>query len=79
MAAYSCNGINSRFVDEALLKVLAATVAEQFSHVELYQPEREVLFFLGSDNPLDIWDGAGNAVRALQHTRATITPGHARD
>lgn len=58
--------INSRFVDEALLKVLAATVAEQFSHVELYQPEREVLFFLGSDNPLDIWDGAGNAARALQ-------------
>lgn len=58
--------INSRFVDEALLKVLAATVAEQFIHVELYQPEREVLFFLGSDNPLDIWDGAGNAARALQ-------------
>ena len=58
--------INSRFVDEALLKVLAATVAEQFSHVELYQPERDVLFFLGSDNPLDIWDGAGNAARALQ-------------
>ena len=58
--------INSRFVDEALLKVLAATVAEQFSHVELYQPERDVLFFLGSDNPLDIWDGAGNAERALQ-------------
>ena len=58
--------INSRFVDEALLRVLAATVADQFSHVELYQPEREVLFFLGSDNPLDIWDGAGNAARALQ-------------
>ena len=58
--------INSRFVDEALLKVLAATVAEQFSHVELYQPEREVLFFLGSDAPLNIWDGEGNAARALQ-------------
>ena len=58
--------INSRFVDEALLKVLAATVAEQFSHVELYQPERDVLFFLGSDIPLDIWDGASNAARALQ-------------
>ena len=58
--------INSRFVDEALLKVLSATVADQFSHVELYQPEREVLFFLGSDNPLEVWDGAGNAARALQ-------------
>ncbi len=58
--------INSRFVDEALLRVLAATVADQFSHVELYQPERDVLFFLGSDNPLDVWNGAGNAARALQ-------------
>ncbi len=62
--------INSRFVDEALLKVLAATVAEQFSHVELYQPEREVLFFLGSDQPIDIWDGERNADRALrEHQR----------
>ena len=58
--------INSRFVDEALLKALAATVADQFSHVELYQPEREVLFFLGSDAPIEIWDGARHAARALQ-------------
>ena len=58
--------INSRFVDAALLKVLAATVAEQFSHVELYQPEREVLFFLGSDQSIDIWDGERNADRALR-------------
>ena len=62
--------INSRFVDEALLRVLAATVADQFSYVELYQPEREVLFFLGSDAPIEIWDGARNAARALeQHPR----------
>ena len=58
--------INARFVDEALLKVLAATVADQFSHVELYQPEREVLLFLGSDAPIETWDGARNAARALQ-------------
>ena len=58
--------INSRFVDEALLQVLAATLADQFSYVELYQPEREVLFFLGSDSPMDIWNGARNAARALQ-------------
>ena len=58
--------INARFVDEALLKTLAATVADQFSHVELYQPEREVLFFLASDHPLEVWDGARNAALALQ-------------
>ena len=62
--------INSRFVDEALLKTLAVTVAEQFSYVELYQPEREVLFFLGADVPIEIWNGARNAGRSLrQHPR----------
>ncbi|MCY4153820.1 MAG: fused MFS/spermidine synthase [Gammaproteobacteria bacterium] len=62
--------INARFVDESLLKILAATVTEQFRYVELYQPEREVLFFLGSDSPLQIWDGARNAARALaEHPR----------
>ena len=57
--------INSRFVDESLLQILAATVVDQFRYVELYQPEREVLFFLGSDKPLEIWNGARNAARAL--------------
>ena len=57
--------INSQFVDEALLKTLAATVLEQFSHVQLYQPERHVLLFLASDQPLDVWDGAQGAAKAL--------------
>lgn len=57
--------INSQFVDEALLKTLAATVLEQFSHVQLYQPERHVLLFLASDEPLGVWDGARGAAKAL--------------
>ena len=57
--------INSQFVDEALLRTLAATVLEQFSHVQLYQPERQVLLFLASDEPLEVWDGAQGAAKAL--------------
>ena len=57
--------INSQFVDEALLRTLAATVLEQFSHVQLYQPERQVLLFLASDEPLEVWDGARGAAKAL--------------
>lgn len=57
--------INSQFVDDALLRTLAATVLEQFSHVQLYQPERQVLLFLASDEPLEVWDGARGAVKAL--------------
>ncbi len=61
--------INSRFVDEELLQVLTATIADQFNYVELYQPERQVLFFLGSDRPIDIWNGKQNAAKALQEHR----------
>ena len=58
--------INSRFLDEELLQTLMATLADQFSFVELYQPEREVLFFLASDKPLEIWDGQQGAAMALR-------------
>ena len=61
--------INSQFVDEALLKTLAATVLEQFSHVQLYQPERHVLLFLASEQPLGVWDGAQGAAKALADHR----------
>ena len=61
--------INSQFVDEALLKTLAATVLDQFRHVELYQPERQVLLFLGSDRPIGLWDGPRGAATALQRHR----------
>ena len=61
--------INSQFVDEALLKTLAATILDQFRHVELYQPERQVLLFLGSDRPIGLWDGPQGAATALQRHR----------
>ena len=61
--------INSQFVDEALLQTLAATVLDQFRHVELYQPERQVLMFLGSDRPIGLWDGPQGAATALRRHR----------
>lgn len=53
--------INSQFVTDDLLKILTATLADEFSNVELYQPERQVLMFLASDDPIDLWTGANNA------------------
>ncbi len=62
--------INSQFLDEDLLKTLMATLVGQFNHVELYQPERQVLLFLASDKPIDIWNGAKGATTALdRHQR----------
>jgi spermidine synthase len=58
--------INSQFLDADLLRTLVATIAGHFAHVQLYQPERQVLLFLASDEPLDLWRGAGGAARALQ-------------
>ena len=57
--------INSQFVDEELLKILMATLLQQFEYVELYQPERQVLMFLASDVPLDVWTGERNAAAAV--------------
>ncbi|MGE4657374.1 MAG: fused MFS/spermidine synthase [Gammaproteobacteria bacterium] len=45
--------INSEFVDEPLLRSLAATVLEEFEYVRLYQPNMQVLMFLGSDQELE--------------------------
>ena len=62
--------INSQFLDEDLLRSLVATLVEKFQHVELYQPERQVLMFLASDSPIELWDGARGAETALRrHTR----------
>ena len=57
--------INSQFVDEKLLKILTATIVNEFNYVELYQPERQVLMFVASDNPIDIWQGNMGAQKAL--------------
>ncbi len=44
--------INSEFIDEPLLRTLAATLRSEFEHVRLYQPGAEVLAFLASDTEL---------------------------
>ena len=46
--------MNSQFVTESLLRSLCATMLEVYEHVRVYQWTTEVLFFLGSDEPLDI-------------------------
>ena len=46
--------MNSEFVDEALLRTLAATLAAEFEYVRLYHPASQVLVFLASDAPLDL-------------------------
>tara|TARA_R110001599_G_scaffold183999_1_gene377455 strand:- start:5973 stop:9038 length:3066 start_codon:yes stop_codon:yes gene_type:complete len=61
--------INSQFIDLTLLRNMAATLQSEFAFVELYQPERQVLMFLASDSPIDLWDGAGNVRRAIAENR----------
>ena len=46
--------MNGDFVDETLLRTLAATLTVEFEYVRLYNPTAEVLMFLASDAPLDI-------------------------
>ncbi len=40
--------ISSEFVDETLLRTLAATVLSEFEHVRLYQPAPRILMFVAS-------------------------------
>ncbi len=46
--------MNGEFVDEPLLRTLAATLVEEFEYVRLYNPSGSVLMFLASDAPLDV-------------------------
>ncbi len=46
--------MNSEFVDEPLLRTLAATLLAEFPSVRLYQPAAQVLVFLASEGSLDI-------------------------
>ena len=46
--------MNSEFVDEGLLRTLAATLAAEFENVRLYHPSAQVLMFLASEAPLDV-------------------------
>ncbi len=46
--------MNTQFLDEFLLRSLCATVLDVFPYVRVYQWNSEVLFFLGSDKPLNV-------------------------
>lgn len=46
--------MNTQFVDEDLLKSLCATMLDVFSYVRVYQWNAQVLFFLGSAEPLNV-------------------------
>jgi spermidine synthase len=46
--------MNTQFVDENLLRSLCATILDVFDHVRVYQWDAQVLFFLGSSQPLDV-------------------------
>ena len=45
--------MNSEFVDEPLLRTLAATLLAEFENIRLYQPRSQMLMFMASDGPLD--------------------------
>jgi spermidine synthase len=46
--------MNSEFVEEPLLRTLAATLLAEFSNVRMYQPAAQVLVFLASEGSLDV-------------------------
>ena len=46
--------MNTQFLTESLLRSLCATLLEVYPYARIYQWQPEVLFFLGSDEPLDI-------------------------
>jgi spermidine synthase len=58
--------INAQFIDEALLRDIAATITAVFPQVRLYRPERMELMFLASAAPLEperLALGAGSALQ----------------
>jgi spermidine synthase len=42
------------FIDEEMLRSLAATMLDVFPHVRIYRPDPDTLVFLGSPQPLDV-------------------------
>lgn len=46
--------INTQFVDESLLKSLCATILSVYSNVRIYQWAPQVLFFVASDQAMDV-------------------------
>ena len=46
--------MNTQFVTESLLRSLCATILDVYEYVRVYQWTTEVLFFMGSDEPLNV-------------------------
>lgn len=46
--------MNTQFVDEFLFRSLCATMLDVFDYVRVYHWQSEVIFFLGSDSPLNV-------------------------
>ncbi|GIT14382.1 MAG: hypothetical protein CM1200mP36_01380 [Gammaproteobacteria bacterium] len=63
--------INSEFVEERLLRTLAATLLAEFENVRLYHPASQVLMFLASDAPLDLEAQVAGADNRLPRTSCT--------
>ncbi|MHC4877217.1 MAG: fused MFS/spermidine synthase [Planctomycetota bacterium] len=61
--------MNSRFVDETLLKSICATLLDVFPHVRLYQPASGTLMFVASTSSLDV-------ERQIQLTGRPLRDGH---
>ncbi len=61
--------MNTQFVDEGLLRSLCATMLDVFEHVRVYQWDPEVLFFLGSSEPLNLEVDIANTGRPFAEDR----------
>jgi spermidine synthase len=62
--------IGLKFVDEALLRSLLATLLEVFPHLEVFRPVSNAVLFMGSDQPLDIMSSARVAISAAPESFA---------
>lgn len=57
--------MSGQFVDEYLLKSLCRTMLDVFTHVRVYQWSPGVLFFLGSEQPLQVEEAIAKTGRPL--------------
>lgn len=57
--------MNTQFVNEELLKSLCASMLDVFEHVRVYQWDPQVLFFLGSNEPLNVETDMASSGRPL--------------
>ena len=66
--------MNAEFVDEPLLRTLAATLLAEFEYVRLYRPSARVLMFLASDAPLDVELELARSVSDHRHAGSHDAP-----